>query len=195
MSKTVPGIAADLSTPPRIGLDVVLRADSPSPLSRYAPNKSAKPPRMPRVVTTLRYVTTLGFMAYLTGMRVTDSSAWISSTKRAHLTLVPRTDAPHRRGIRILDSDTWHERCLPLEETLESTCSMGREERDGIDRGAGWSILRFMGGSRSGTFEGNGTKTRCVDTRDSRKRMQFDFSRVSRKTKVYFEERLKTWRV
>ncbi|KYQ60627.1 hypothetical protein ALC60_00252 [Trachymyrmex zeteki] len=42
---------------------------------------------MPRVVTTLRYVTTLGFMAYLTGMRVTDSSAWISSTKRAHLTL------------------------------------------------------------------------------------------------------------
>jgi len=86
MSKTVPRIAADLSTPPRIGLDVVLRADSPSPLSRYALNKSAKPPRMPRVVTTLRYVTTLGFMAYLTGMRVTGSSAWISSTKRAHLT-------------------------------------------------------------------------------------------------------------
>ncbi|EGI68091.1 hypothetical protein G5I_03185 [Acromyrmex echinatior] len=41
---------------------------------------------MPRVVTTLRYVTTLGFMAYLTGMRVTGSSAWISSTKRAYLT-------------------------------------------------------------------------------------------------------------
>jgi len=69
---------------------------------------------------------------------------------------------------------------------------MGREERDGIDRGAGWSILRFMGGSRSATFEGNGAKTRCVDARDSRKRMQFDFSRVSRRTKVYFEEELKT---
>lgn len=85
--------------PPRIGPDVVLRAASSSPFSRCAPNKSAESPQMPRVVTTLRYVTTLGSMAYLTGMRVTGSSAWLSPRKRAHLTLVPRMNgraAPSR---------------------------------------------------------------------------------------------------
>lgn len=93
----------------RIGPDVVLCAASSFPFSRCAPNKSAESSRIPRVVTTLRYVTTLGSMAYLTGMRITGNSVWISPRKRAHLTLAPQTDeraAPRRRGIRILDGDT-----------------------------------------------------------------------------------------
>lgn len=72
---------------------------------------------------------------------------------------------------------------------------MGRGERDGIDHGAGWSISRFMSGSRSATFEGNGAKTRyAVRSQDGRKRMQSDFSNGScvYRTKEEYLEDLKS---
>lgn len=91
-----------------LGPDVILLPVSSSPFSRCASNKSAESPRMPRVVTTLRYVTTLGFMAYLTGMRVTGSSVRILPVEKGRISLLPLewTDAPYRRGIRILDGNT-----------------------------------------------------------------------------------------
>jgi len=164
------------------------------PFSQCAPNKSAKPLRMPRVVTILRYVTTLSFMAYLTGMRVTGR-------KRAHLTLAPRTDgrvAPSRNPNTWWWYLTWAV-SSSRKGTLESTSSMGREERDGIDREAGWSISRFMGGSRSATCKGNDTMIRCADSRDNRKRMQSDFSRqsrvhVERKNALMKDKRLEVYR-
>lgn len=64
---------------------------------------------MPRVVTTSRYVTTLRFMAYLTGTQVTSSALDIAR-KRTHLTLVSNGQThirgTRRCGIRILDGDT-----------------------------------------------------------------------------------------
>lgn len=69
---------------------------------------------MPRVVTTSRYVTTLRFMAYLTGTQVTSSARGYRQKKAASSDARPR-NAPLRNP-RTWRLDTWHERCLPLEE-------------------------------------------------------------------------------
>lgn len=72
---------------------------------------------MPRVVTTSRYVTTLGFMAYLTGTQVTPPAQISPEKKTRHTVSVVSKSSEESAvtGIRILDSDTRHERCLPLE--------------------------------------------------------------------------------
>ncbi|EZA58846.1 hypothetical protein X777_15015 [Ooceraea biroi] len=52
---------------------------------------------MPRVVTTSRYVTTLGFMAYLTGTQVASPEADNARKKGAHLAT---RDSNGRQGTR-----------------------------------------------------------------------------------------------
>lgn len=142
---------------------------------------------MPRVVTTTRYVTTLRFMAYLTGTQVTSSEVDIAR-KRTHPECMSEERAVTESAY--LTANTWHERCLPLERrTLESTRSMRRGGCDGLGEPGGPS--RDLWVARSAMFEGNSARIQS-------KKNAIWFSRmvhVCIKRKKCFTDKFKTLRI